>query len=60
MPEEVEALLARTGTKLADVQGTVRSVTYRARHGQATAQPTAGKLAVESCCGTDCCGGGKH
>ena len=60
MPEEVEALLARTGTKLADVQGTVRSVTYRARHGQATTQPTASKLAVESCCGTDCCGGGKH
>ena len=57
MPEEVEALLARTGTKLEDVKGTVRSVTYRARHGQATAQPTAGKLAVESCCGTDCCGG---
>lgn len=59
MPEEVEALLARTGTKLADVQGTVRSVTYRARHGQATAQPTASKLAVASCCGTDCCGGAK-
>ena len=60
MPEEVEALLARTGTKLADVKGTVRSVTYRARHGQAKTQPTAGKLAVESCCGTDCCGGSKH
>ena len=60
MPEEVEALLARTGTQLADVQGTVRSVTYRARHGQATTQPATGKDAVESCCGTDCCGGGKH
>lgn len=60
MPEEVETLLARTGTKLEDVKGTVRSVTYRARHGQAPAQPTAGKLAVESCCGPDCCGGGKH
>ena len=59
MPEEVEALLARTGTKLEDVKGTVRSVTYRARHGQATTQPTAGKLAVESCCGPHCCGGGK-
>jgi arsenite methyltransferase len=58
MPEEVEALLARTGTKLADVQGTVRSVTYRARHGKASTQPASGKLAVESCCGTDCCGGG--
>lgn len=60
MPEEVEALLARTGTKLEDVKGTVRSVTYRARHGQATTQPASAKLAVESCCGTDCCGGGKH
>ncbi len=59
MPEEVEALLARTGTKLEDVKGSVRSVTYRARHSQATTQPTAGKLAVESCCGPDCCGGGK-
>ena len=57
MPEEVEALLARTGTKLEDVKGTVRSVTYRARHGQATTQPVENKLAVESCCGTDCCGG---
>lgn len=59
MPAEVEALLARTGTKLEDVKGTVRSITYRARHGKATTQPTANKLAVESCCGTDCCGGTK-
>lgn len=59
MPEEVEALLARTGTNLADVRGSVRSVTYRARHGEAAARPEAGKLVVESCCGTDCCGGAK-
>ncbi|MEO7794456.1 MAG: arsenite methyltransferase [Thermoanaerobaculia bacterium] len=59
MPEEVEALLARTGTKLDDVKGTVRSLTYRARHGQASANPGAGKLAVESCCGTECCSSGK-
>lgn len=57
MPEEVAALLARTGTTLAEVQGTVRSVTYRARPGKAKAEAVAGKLAVESCCGTDCCGG---
>ncbi len=59
VPEEVEALLARTGTKLAEVQGTVRSVTFRARLGQAVAQPAPGNLAVESCCGTDCCGGAR-
>lgn len=57
MPEEVEALLARTGTKLAEVRGSVRSVTYRARHGKASAAPDSGKVAVESCCGSDCCGG---
>ncbi len=57
MPEEVEALLARTGTTLDDVRGTVRSMTYRARPGKATAKPTAGTLEIASCCGTDCCGG---
>ena len=59
MPEEVEALLARTGTSLDEVKGTVRSLTYRARPGKAAAAPAAGKLAVESCCGSDCCGGSK-
>lgn len=38
MPEEVEALLARTGTSLDEVKGTVRSLTYRARSGKATAK----------------------
>ena len=59
MPEEVEALLARTGTTLAEVQGTVRSVTYRARRGQAGVRSDASGLAVASCCGTDCCGGAR-
>lgn len=58
MPEEVEALLARTGTALAEIRGTVRSVTYRARHGKAALEPAPGMLAVESCCTTDCCSGG--
>ena len=42
MPEEVEALLARTGTTLEEVKGTVRSLTYRARSGKATAKPISG------------------
>ena len=57
MPEEVEALLARTGTTLAEVQGTVRSVTYRARPGKAPAKSEAGSPEIAACCGTDCCGG---
>jgi SAM-dependent methyltransferase len=59
MPEEVEALLARTGTTLAEVQGTVRSVTYRARPAQTPARAEAGAGEAASCCGTDCCGGAK-
>ncbi len=51
VPEEVAALLARTGVKLEEVQGSVRSVTYRARR---SAVP-----APASCCGTDCCGGAR-
>lgn len=51
VPEEVEALLARTGTTLDEVRGTVRSVTYRARRSVAPAP--------SSCCGTDCCGGAR-
>ncbi len=51
VPEEVAALLARTGVKLDEVRGTVRSVTYRAR-------PTGAGKAAE-CCGTDCCGGAR-
>lgn len=50
VPDEVAALLERTGTHLDEVRGTVRSVTFRARP---SAAPT-----VKSCCGTDCCGGG--
>jgi len=59
MPEEVEALLARTGTTLAEVQGTVRSVTYRARPAQVSAGAKAGAGEATSCCGTDCCGGAR-
>jgi arsenite methyltransferase len=58
LPEEVEALLARTGTALEDVRGTVRSVTYRARPGGVAAEKAPEKPSAESCCGTDCCGGG--
>ncbi len=57
MPEEVEALLARTGTKLDDVKGIVRSVTYRARPGKASLTLGAETTELASCCGTDCCGG---
>jgi SAM-dependent methyltransferase len=57
MPEEVEALLARTGITLAEVRGTVRSVTYRARPGKASLKTEAGTAELASCCGTDCCGG---
>jgi SAM-dependent methyltransferase len=46
LPQEVEALLARTGATLDDVRGSVRAVTYRA---------TRGEPAVESCCGAEGC-----
>ena len=49
MPEEVAALLERTGATLEEVTGTVRSVTYRARR-SAVPEPA-------SCCGTEGCGG---
>ena len=58
VPEEVEALLTRTGTTLAEVQGIVRSVTYRARSGKAPATAGAESKAAASCCGSECCGGG--
>jgi len=51
VPEEVAALLARTGVALDEVRGTVRSVTYRARRSAVRAP--------SSCCGTDCCGGAR-
>lgn len=57
MPEEVEALLTCTGTTLDEVRGTVRSLNCLARPGKANAEP-AGKLAIESCCGTHRCVGG--
>ena len=59
MPEEVEALLTRTGTTLAEVQGTVRSVTYRARPGKPSLTTSPGTSELASCCGTECCGGAK-
>lgn len=43
-PEEAASLLGRAGLTLADVVGTVRSVTYRAR-----------KPAAAACCGPSCC-----
>jgi SAM-dependent methyltransferase len=58
MPEEVAALLERTGTALAEVQGSVRSLTYRARAGKATEDPVGETVATASCCGSECCGGG--
>jgi SAM-dependent methyltransferase len=43
-PEEAAALLGRAGVAPADVLGTVRSLTYRAR-----------KPAAAACCGPTCC-----
>jgi len=51
VPEEVAALLARTGTTPEEVNGTVRSVTFRARRRV--------EIPAASCCGSDCCGSGK-
>jgi SAM-dependent methyltransferase len=45
VPEEAQALLARTGTRLEDIVGKVRSVTYRA------SKPHDPK----SCCDSNCC-----
>jgi arsenite methyltransferase len=59
MPAEVEALLARTGTTLAEVKGTVRSVTYRARPGKPAITTASGTTELASCCGTECCGGSR-
>jgi len=44
-PEEIRALLARTGVAAEDVRGRVRSVTFRACKRELT----------ESCCGPTCC-----
>jgi len=48
LPEEIAALLERTGVRAEEVAGTVRSVTYRAT------KPAPAKAV---CCGPSCCGG---
>ncbi len=43
-PEEADAILGRTGTRMEDVAGKVRSITYRVV-----------KPAATGCCGPSCC-----
>lgn len=56
LPEEIEALLARAGVDRSELEGVVRSVTYRARKGGAEGVVREAPTTGEACCAPSCCG----
>lgn len=56
LPGEIEALLERAGVGRSELEGAVRSVTYRARKGGATGVVREASSGDEPCCAPTCCG----
>lgn len=56
LPGEIEALLERAGVERSELEGAVRSVTYRAHKGGAGGVVSEASSSDEACCAPSCCG----
>jgi len=56
LPEEIETLLARAGVERSELEGVVRSVTYRAKKSGAANGPREASAKETTCCAPSCCG----